>query len=65
MNFLGHNGHAIFGVPFTNSRILLAEDSNVFTQMVSSGLTRCSVYPWSYVALSKSCRPVTNIHPSR
>lgn len=35
MNFLGITGMQYSGVPFTNNRILLAEDSNVFTQMVT------------------------------
>lgn len=38
MNFLGITGMQYSGVPFTNSRILLAEDTNVFTQMVSMRL---------------------------
>ena len=38
MNFLGITGMQYSGVPFTNNRILLAEDSNVFTQMVSMRL---------------------------
>ena len=38
MNFLGITGMQYSGVPFTNCRILLAEDTNVFTQMVSMRL---------------------------
>jgi PleD family two-component response regulator len=38
MNFLGITGMQYSGVPFPNCRILLAEDTNVFTQMVSMRL---------------------------
>ncbi|KXG86532.1 response regulator [Agrobacterium bohemicum] len=38
MNFLGITGMQYSGVPFRDTRILLAEDSNVFTQMIGSRL---------------------------
>lgn len=38
MKFLGITGMQYSGVPFDNTRILLAEDSNVFTQMISGRL---------------------------
>lgn len=38
MNFLGITGMQYSGVPFHDTRILLAEDSNVFTQMIGARL---------------------------
>ncbi|KAA3509941.1 MULTISPECIES: response regulator [Agrobacterium] len=38
MNFLGITGMQYSGVPFHDIRILLAEDSNVFTQMIGARL---------------------------
>lgn len=38
MNFLGITGMQYSGVAFENTRILLAEDSNVFTQMIGARL---------------------------
>ncbi|MET0172563.1 response regulator [Agrobacterium vaccinii] len=38
MNFLGITGMQYSGVPFRDTRILLAEDSNVFTQMIGARL---------------------------
>ncbi len=38
MNFLGITGMQYSGVPFHYTRILLAEDSNVFTQMIGARL---------------------------
>ncbi|NTF32065.1 response regulator [Rhizobium skierniewicense] len=38
MNFLGITGMQYAGVPFHDTRILLAEDSNVFTQMIGARL---------------------------
>ncbi|KIP99188.1 chemotaxis protein CheY [Agrobacterium tumefaciens] len=38
MNFLGITGMQYAGVAFENTRILLAEDSNVFTQMIGGRL---------------------------
>ncbi|QCI98011.1 response regulator [Agrobacterium larrymoorei] len=38
MNFLGITGMQYSGLPFDDTRILLAEDSNVFTQMIGARL---------------------------
>ncbi|MBD9386703.1 response regulator [Rhizobium sp. CG4] len=38
MNFLGITGMQYSGVPFSAQRIILAEDTNVFTQLVSTRL---------------------------
>lgn len=38
MNFLGITGMQYSGLPFDDTRILLAEDSNVFTQMIGAKL---------------------------
>lgn len=38
MDFLGITGMQYSGVPFDDTRILLAEDSNVFTQMIGARL---------------------------
>ncbi|NTJ42154.1 response regulator [Agrobacterium larrymoorei] len=38
MNFLGITGMQYSGLPFEDTRILLAEDSNVFTQMIGARL---------------------------